>query len=286
MYKNALIALDLSPATPAVLSCMPALRDWGVQSLRLLHVLPVSYMQGISQAFVQDYQHWLEQLAEPMQQQGFDVSVEVRIAAEIATEIHSEAEQAETDLVVIGSRAHNVISRLFLGSVAREAVRLSDKPLLLQWLEPVERLQANNYQCDAICIDTLRHVLLATDFSAASTGIEQTAEKMATLADVMECVHVLESATPGAIEEEQARQQLQALQDRLRGQKAQIHTRLLHGKASTALAAHANEVDASLIMIGKHQQCKHQQSRLGSKLIGSTASNVCEHAGRSVLMVP
>ncbi len=281
MYKKALIALDLSPATPAVLSCMPALRDWGVQSLRLLHVLPVSYMQGISQAFVQDYQRWLEQLAEPMQQQGFEVSVEVRMAGEIAAEIHRDAEQAKADLVVIGSRAHNVISRLFLGSVAREAVRLSDKPLLLQWLEPVDHLQASNYQCDAICIDTLRHVLLATDFSAASTGIEQAAGPMAALADVMECVHVLESATPSAIEEEQAKQQLQALQDRLRGQKAQIHTRLLHGKASTALTAHANEVNASLVMIGKHQQ-----SRLGSKLIGSTASNVCEHAGRSVLMVP
>ena len=281
MYKKALVALDLSPATPALLSCMPALRDWGVQSLRLLHVLPVSYMQGISQAFVQDYQHWLEQLAEPLQQHAFDVSVEVRMAAEIAAEIHRDAEQAKTDLVVIGSRAHNVISRLFLGSVAREVIRLSDKPLLLQWLEPVDRLQANNYQCDAICIDTLRHVLLATDFNAASAGIEQASGPMAALADVMECVHVLESATPGAIEEEQAKQQLQALQDRLRGQKAQIHTRLLHGKASTALAAHANEVNASLIMIGKHQQ-----SRLGSKLIGSTASNVCEHAGRSVLMMP
>lgn len=50
---------------------------------------------------------------------------------------------------------------------------------------------------------------------------------------------------------------------------------------SSEIARHAQERDASLIVVGKHGQ-----NWLASTVIGSTAANLCEIAGRPALMVP
>lgn len=55
----------------------------------------------------------------------------------------------------------------------------------------------------------------------------------------------------------------------------------LEGKASIEIARHAASQDASLIVVGKHGQ-----HWIASTLIGSTAANLGEIAGRPVLMVP
>lgn len=51
-------------------------------------------------------------------------------------EILAAAAEYRADLIVIGSRGHNLISRLFLGSVARTVMRQTALPLLLEWVEP------------------------------------------------------------------------------------------------------------------------------------------------------
>ncbi|MGV6474560.1 universal stress protein [Azotobacter vinelandii] len=61
----------------------------------------------------------------------------------------------------------------------------------------------------------------------------------------------------------------------------QAKAQLLKGKPSSEIARHAQERDASLIVVGKHGQ-----NWLASTVIGSTAANLCEIAGRPALMVP
>jgi len=56
---------------------------------------------------------------------------------------------------------------------------------------------------------------------------------------------------------------------------------LTTGKASEKIATYSETEDVSLIIVGKHGQ-----NALAGRLIGSTAANLSEVAGRPVLMVP
>jgi nucleotide-binding universal stress UspA family protein len=122
MFRTALLALDLSPAEAPLLGCMPALRSWGVERVVVVHVIRVGYAQGPQWHEGEQAQARIEAAAAPLRAAG--LAVEVRVRAGVpADEILAAADEAGVDLIVIGSRSHNVAHRLFLGSVAREVIR-------------------------------------------------------------------------------------------------------------------------------------------------------------------
>jgi nucleotide-binding universal stress UspA family protein len=55
-----------------------------------------------------------------------------------AEDILAIARDNSADLIVIGSRSQDIITKLFLGRVAREVIRKTTLPLLLEWIEPSE----------------------------------------------------------------------------------------------------------------------------------------------------
>jgi nucleotide-binding universal stress UspA family protein len=281
MFNKALIALDLSPAEQPILECLPALREWGIRQVVLTHVIQVGYIEGAALARRQDYGDWLEKCAGPLRDAGLSVEVQVRAGGVPADEILALASETAVDLIVIGSRGQNVLSRLFLGSVARAVIRRSTVPLLLEWIEPSE--VATAARCEAVCEDTLRHVLLATDFSRRSEAAEQAAIALAPRARRVECVHVIASdedpktpVSPGT-----AQAALSALVQRIEAAGGRGSATLLEGDAPAEIARYAASQDASLIVVGTHGQ-----SWVSSIVVGSTASRLCEIAGRPVLLVP
>lgn len=281
MFDKALTALDLSPAEQPILDCLPALQDWGVRHLVLTHVIQIGYMQGIPLAHEQDYVDWLEKCAQPLRDQGLSVEVQIRASGVPADEILAAAGETGADLIVIGSRGQNILSKLFLGSVARDVIRKTTVPLLLEWIEPTA--EATRARCEAVCTDTLRHILFATDFSQHAVAAENAVLELAPKAQQVDCLHVMASddkaATPALPIMAQAA--LSALVQRIEAVGGQGRTTLLEGKASIEIARHAASQDASLIVVGKHGQ-----NWIASTLIGSTAANLGEIAGRPVLMVP
>lgn len=113
----------------------------------------------------------------------------MRKAGVSADEILIAAVEAGVDLLVAGSRSHNLASRLFLGSVARDLVRKTPLPLLLQWIEP--EVQGAQKGFGVVCTETLRHVLLATDLSKHASAAEQAAVALAGHASQIDCLTVL-----------------------------------------------------------------------------------------------
>jgi len=281
MNKTAVLALDLSPAAEPLLECAPELRRWGVGRLLIIHLVRMGYGQEPGDRALQEITEWLEGRANRLRGADLRVEVKVRAAGSPADGILAVSNEANADLIFLGSRGHNLASRLFLGSVARDMVRKTPVPLLLEWLEPTGHGAATG--CAAVCVDTLRHVLLATDLSKHAGAAERAAVELAAQAQRVDCLAVL---TPEAIDAVpalplMARAALDALVARIDALGGHGEALVLVGDPHDVIARVAHERDCSLIVCGKHGQHWVQ-----SMVIGSTALRLCEMAGRPVLLVP
>lgn len=281
MHRTALLALDLSPAAEPLLECAAELRRWGVGHLVIAHVVRMGYGQDPGDRALQEIREWLEGRAARLRCAALQVEVTVRAAPSPADGIITISNEAKADLIVLGSRSHNLASRLFLGSVARDMVRKTPVPLLLEWLEPVTHGAAPG--CAAVCVDTLRHVLLTTDLSKHAGAAEDAAVALAPNAQRVDCLAVL---TPDATDATpalplMARAALDALVVRIEAAGSHAEALVLEGDPHEMIARVAQDRDCSLIVCGKHGQHWVQ-----SMVIGSTALRLCEMAGRPVLLVP
>lgn len=281
MFRTALISLDYSAAQGPLLDCLADLREMGVVRVILTHVVKVGYGQGATYGNKEVLEDWLQGRVAPLREAGLEVDVEVRAAGEVAKELLSAATEHGADLIVIGSRGQNMIRGLFLGSVAREMMRLSTLPVRLEWIEATGK--DGVAACERTCHAGLRRLLLATDFSVQAHAAEAAASKLAPHAGVVDLLHVVspdEAARYGrwAV---MARAALDNIAREITavGGKAEIH--LAEGKPSEEIARAAAARDADLIVVGKHGA-----SWMESMMIGSTAANLCEIARRPVLMVP
>lgn len=281
MFDTALVALDLAPAEQPIVDCLPELKHWGVRRVILTHVIQVGYVQGAALAYEKDYVAWLDKLAQPLRAAGLEVAVDIRASGVPADEILAAAAEHRADLIVIGSRGHNLISKLFLGSVARAVIQKTTLPLLLEWVEPTA--VGTEQKCAAVCTNTLRHVLLATDFSTSAAAAEAAAMHLATKAEQVDCLYVMESthSTAATVSAAHAKDALNRLGQSIQAAGSRGDHAVLAGKASTEITRYASSQDVSLIVLGKRGQ-----NPLASLAIGSTAAQLCEMAGRPVLMVP
>lgn len=285
MFYSALVALDLSPAEEPVLDCLPDLMNWGVRKLTLTHVIKVGYNEFADLGHKEHYRQWLDKSATALREKGFEVDIAVRSSGVIADEILATADDLSADLIIIGSRAQSRVRGIFLGSVVREVIRTATRPVLLQWVEP--DADTTRERCEAVCKNSLSHILLATDLSPQARAAEDAAINLAPAAKQLDLLTILTgdalAATPAwptmvtaALEDIRSRLPDQSVQ-------ATILTKKENSDRSNAqmISQVAADRDCTLIIVGKHGQ-----GWLKSKIIGSTAASLCEIARRPVLMVP
>lgn len=281
MFRTALISLDYSAAQGPLLDFLSDLRDMGVARVILTHVVKVGYGQGAGYGHEDTLKTWLSDRAGPLREAGLEVEIDIRAAGEVAKDILDAAREHGADLIVVGSRGQNMIHGLFLGSVAREVLRLSTLPVRLEWIESTGKEGAP--ACERACHAGLKRVLLATDFSAQAQAAEAAAARLAPHAGIIDLLHVVgpDEAARYARWPVMARAALDNIAHEIAaaGGKAEVH--LAEGKPSEVIARLAAERDADLIVVGKHGQ-----DRIESVMIGSTAANLCEIARRPVLVVP
>jgi nucleotide-binding universal stress UspA family protein len=281
MFRTALIALDYSAAQGPLLDCLTDLRDMGVSRVILTHVVKVGYAHGAGYGHEDALADWLRDRATPLREAGLEVEVEIRAAGDVAKDIFAAAREHGADLVVMGSRGQNMIRGLFLGSVAREVIRLSALPVRLEWIEATGEEGAG--ACVRACHAGLKRLLLATDFSPQAHAAEAAATRLAPRAGIVDLVHVVgpDAAARYARWPAMARAALDEIAQEIgaAGGKAEVH--VAKGKPSEEIARAAAERDADLIVVGKHGA-----GWVESIVIGSTAANLCEIARRPVLVVP
>src|SRR3990167_2299162 len=144
-YKHIMLALDGSDASHFALKEVIKLSTDLKANLRLLHVLDASliYQGGpgfdylsVIESFRKEGQTLLDEAKKKITNQSSlhvsDSLIELLpFQGRVAEAIIEEAKEWPADLLVIGTHGRRGFSRLFLGSVAENVVRIATMPVLL-----------------------------------------------------------------------------------------------------------------------------------------------------------
>lgn len=122
LYKNLLVALDLTEESKEILDKAVAVADGGI--INLVHVIePLAYAYGgdipmdLSEVQGQLQQQATEQLAKLGKNAGISADNQFVVIGQPTSEIHRLAEEKNTDLIVVGSHGRQGLA-LLLGSTA------------------------------------------------------------------------------------------------------------------------------------------------------------------------
>lgn len=277
MFERAVIAVDVHSKVP-LLSCAPDLARWGVERLTLLHLIKAGYGEGPLVGEVSDSRQALEESAEELRTEGFDVEVVVDTTPDVGAAIVEFG--ADFDLIVAGTRSLNLLEELVLGSVVRKVLRNATVPVLLQWVETGS--ESDGSEPGLACTDTLRHVLLATDLLEGSTAAHEAAVALAARGATVDCVHVMEpeELAEFAERETMVSAALGRLQERIEKAGGSGEALVKEGEPVWRLLEIAAARDASLFVVGRRGR------NWPKSMLGTTARKLCERAGISVLLVP
>ena len=136
-----LAALDLARTTPDVLR---EARIWARRlsaELILIHVAdpdpdfigygagPESVRLAVAHKFTRAHQR-IEALSVELRKEGLDATA-LLLQGATAETILREAERLSADVVLMGTRARGAVRELFVGSVSKEVLRRSTRPVLL-----------------------------------------------------------------------------------------------------------------------------------------------------------
>jgi nucleotide-binding universal stress UspA family protein len=280
MFNKALVSVDRSTDEQPLLSRLSELTRWGVSSFVLAHVILVDYVRGAEYGHEDECRRWIEKSAEPLRKKGMEFEISVTDSGIPADELLRVASEKNADLIVIGWRSHNLIHDLFLGSVAKDLIRKTAIPVLIERLKPMEAGTAESGA--AVCSEKLDRILLATDLSERSRTAEDTAVSLAPNAARLDCLTVLppEDADLGVDNAVRAGKKLSAIIKRIEAAGGHGHSRIEHGDPAEVIARVGQE-GCSLIVVGKHGK-----NWIEGMVSGNTAAKVCELAKCPVLMVP
>ena len=163
MFEKVLVSMDLSPATEALVSALPGMRELGTREFVLVHVAKPS-RGPTSEALtrVEELRGRLQSLADRLEEDGFSASVRVPTGAP-AAEVVKAIEDKDPDVVLVGSRSHTLIREAFVGSVAWDIVRGAGRAVLLQKIEPSRGDPEAALESPGTGLP--KHVAFPTDFS-------------------------------------------------------------------------------------------------------------------------
>jgi nucleotide-binding universal stress UspA family protein len=279
MFTTALVGLDVSGAEHPLLDCVPDLASFGVRRIVLAHVIHVDYGRFSGLSHEDEYRAWLDERAEQLRGTGMEVETSLTVSGRPAVELLARAAECAADLVVVGSRSHQLAERLFLGSVATEVLRSTDIPTLIEPLEP-DPAGAGD-RCVSTCDHALDRVLLATDLTATSAAAENAVVALADRAGSIDCLTVIDGDEGGVeVSDQHARAALDSVHHRITEAGGRGGVRIDHGDPRERIPAVAAE-GYSMIVVGSRER-----GRIARALSQSTASRVAESVGVSVLLVP
>ena len=201
-------------------------------------------------------QAYISQLGSRIGNDGLAVEASVLKGRRVADGLAGFADEVGADLIVLASHGHTGASRTWLGSVADELVRHSNRPLLVS--RPVDGVEA--------AAPTLRHILVPLDGSKLAEGALGPALDVAratgariTLAHVVATVtmHGPRSLTPVRrkirSEFEAAEAYLDGVAASLKEEGLDVDTRVVEGKTpAVVLSELADAIGADMIAMATH----------------------------------
>jgi nucleotide-binding universal stress UspA family protein len=163
MFKNLLIAMDLSPASIALLRCLGPLRDAGAETATIIHVVNDRNGGEAYASMKNTVEPLLKEQEKRLGEMGFGTRLAIPMG-DPAVEINRAAAESDVSLIVAGTHGESLAKDILLGSVVHRLLQLAEKPVLL-FPETILKGEGVERKREAPCGDLFRHPLFATDFS-------------------------------------------------------------------------------------------------------------------------
>ena len=286
MFRHALLASDLSPASDRMIACIHGLRALSVSRITLLHALGVRHLEEMAKLLAQGAEPRLTRQVEALEAQGFRVD-SILAAGAPAPEILRVAREREASMIVVGSQGASLARDRLLGGVAQEVLHRSEVPVFIARLRYLEGPEP---ACEMVCQDFLQHVLFATDFSdTADHAFSSLEELVRQGCRRVTLIHVQDESRirthlHNRLEEFNRIDtgRLERLSARL-GQlgASDIRVRLPYGFPKQEILKEAEVEGYSLILMGSQGR-----GYFGDVLLGSLAHHISRHAPIPTLLIP
>jgi nucleotide-binding universal stress UspA family protein len=285
-FKSILVATDFSTdarhaAERAAMICA----ETGITRGAVLHVLESSWLENLKhfvslpaeseQAMVAHAARSLEQLvAATRKRSAFALGAKVVVGSVMAAILEAAG---DFDLLALGARGTHPLRRFVVGTTAERLVRQTPKPVLV-----VRRAPAGAY----------RRVLVAVDFSPHSRTAFAHSNVIAPHAEI-HLVHVFGAPFEGRMleagiaeevvreyrvkAEREAEAEMHRFIEATAVDTRHLHSTVVYGDhAPTALKEKAAEIDADLVVVGKHGKSLGEQLLLGSVTLHMLSECPCD----------
>jgi len=137
MFQTIVVATDLSEASDMVISCLRGLRGLGTRKVVLAHALGVRYEEEIARLLSQMAQSKLAQQRATIEDQGFQVALEVGPGTPML-EVNRIAKEHQASLVVVGSLGATCAREGLLGGTALAILHRAEIPVLVVRVQVTE----------------------------------------------------------------------------------------------------------------------------------------------------
>ena len=275
-HKRILVALNLTDGRDPVFERALALAKTSGAELYLLHAVPAI------QRFSFRAPERLLRVAE-LRQRAEAAGVSVVTAeqhgdpAEIIV-LHADARPV--DFIVMGSGRRTGWARFRQPSVAERVLRRTKRPTLVV------------PSTDAVDASPFENVLVAVELPASRALIDTSMDLLGGGARRLTAIHAIDSVEPaGALRNRsrwlvpeyrgyvlgEARRRLKAALPQTVGTDIKPKLRVAAGTAAETIGAHADDVNADLIVMGRSKRFMH---------LGSTAVRILRNTNRALLVVP
>ncbi|MDW7649819.1 MAG: universal stress protein [Bacillota bacterium] len=276
MFKKILLATDFSQCAEQLWHCVGELKGLGAEELVAVHISPLM-SGGRLEAYAEEK---LSAQIEAVRDLGMQAKVVVRTGP-AAQEINALAETEGMDLVLIGAKGESWIREFFLGSTARDLIRISHTPILVEKF----KMLTDERECAAVCERKFQRVLLPIDFSEDSLRIfSLVKDRLAKWVDEVILVHIVDRGSSGDMIEKmksEATDRLIALSQNLEDAGVSTQVRVRIGIPSSYITQLAEDDAVTLVMMATRGA-----GSIKELLIGSTTENVARHSSRPVLLFP
>ncbi len=291
--KKIVAATDLSPyAARAETRAAMLAQELDCKSLDLLHVIASAPLDALRHLLGESSPEMEQRLTDSAGRQLADIgrrlSEKYRLpplascvkTGRIHAEIVAYADAVDAELVVAGAHGGGALRELLLGATATKVCGKISRPLLIVKREPQ---------------DAYRRVLAPVDFSAPSRRAVTLALRIAPRAGIT-LVHAFEVPFEGnmrfagvsedvihsyrAQAREAANQEMRKLVSSCGADQNRVSHSVEHGYPSAVILEKAEQIEADLIVMGKHGQ-----SGWETALLGSVTKHVIYEAGCDVLVV-
>ena len=289
MFRNLLIAMDLSPASIELLRCVGPLRRVGAETATLLHVMNVRDAGGLYFSLKNLVEPLLREKEKELGEMGFRTRLEIPMG-DPAIEINRVAVETDISLIVAGTHGESLAKDILLGSVVHRLLQLAEKPVLLIPRTILEGAGGPETR-DALSGDLFRHPLFATDFSEpagkASACLEYIAEQThppeATLYHVQDENRINPYLAYRLDEFNRIDQgRLAALGDRLKARGAgNVHKEVEFGRPGPLIVDKIRKGDYSMLVIASQGR-----GYMAEAFLGRVANHVVHRATIPILVVP